>query len=149
MASCFPFPVPNPPLNISRKIVHLNQRGLASSVLPDATPFPSRKARDVPLIEEQQQEEEETRVGGEEVTSEEALGGTVATRLLYNLGDSVANGTDGSAKAGVNDTAEEESVTRPYWPDPTGSPPPTEDEFVNAVVTEYEDSVGASFSVRV
>ncbi|XP_062339547.1 receptor-type tyrosine-protein phosphatase O isoform X1 [Osmerus eperlanus] len=127
--------VPNPPLNISRKIVHLSQRGVTSGVLPDATP--SRKARDVPLIQE---EEEETQVGGEEATSEEALGGTVATRLLDSLEDGGANGTDGGAKAGANDTAEEESVTRPYWPDPTGSPPPTEDEFVNAVVTEYEDS---------
>ncbi|XP_045895053.1 receptor-type tyrosine-protein phosphatase O isoform X2 [Micropterus dolomieu] len=118
--------VPFPPLNISRKIVHLSQRTLpgedANLVPPEAgeeSRRASRRSRDVPLIEEE-----------EENTSEEAAG--ISTQVPFgptrNLTDAVR----------TNQTAE----TRSFWPDPTDPSPAGdgEDEFVNAVVPEYEDS---------
>ncbi|XP_074554283.1 receptor-type tyrosine-protein phosphatase O isoform X1 [Halichoeres trimaculatus] len=121
--------VPFPPLNISRKIIHLNQRagpGDASSILlPDseeASRHVSRRAREVPLLEEEQQEEEQQN------TSEEATRATTAVPFdpTHNL-------------TGSNQTVETE--TQSYWPEPPNpSPSDQDDEFVNAVVPEYEDS---------
>lgn len=124
--SCVSVTVPYPPLNISHKIIHLSQRavpGEAFSVAPPEGGEESRRAfrraRDVPLIEEQQQEEEEN-------TSEEAQG--ASTQVPF---DPAQNLTGASA---VN-------RTQSYWLDPTDpSPADGEDEFVNAVVSEYEDS---------
>ncbi|XP_045074753.1 receptor-type tyrosine-protein phosphatase O, partial [Coregonus clupeaformis] len=117
--------VPNPPLNISHKIVPLSQRvlpgGVPSSEETQDTPQP-RRARDVPLIEEQElQENQEI----QEVISEEVVGGTTQVPT-----------------AAISNTTEEETATQPYWPEPTGSPSPTDGDegFVNAVVPEYEDS---------
>lgn len=123
--------MPNPPLNISHKIVPLSQRtlrgGVPRSELAQDTP---RRARDVPLVEEQElQENQEI----QEVISEEVVGGT--TR--------VSDSSTGYATSVSNTNAtEEENATQPYWPEPYGSPSPTDgdEEFVNAVVTEYEDS---------
>ncbi|TMS01525.1 hypothetical protein E3U43_009293 [Larimichthys crocea] len=116
--------VPYPPLNISRKIVHLSQRTApddASSVAPpegDEESQPaSRRAREVPLMEEEE----------EENTSEEAAG--AATQVPFNPTHNLTNTN------GVNRT------TQSYWLDPTDpSPADKDDEFVNAVVSEYEDS---------
>ncbi|XP_062238285.1 receptor-type tyrosine-protein phosphatase O isoform X1 [Platichthys flesus] len=123
--------VPYPPLNVSRKIVHLSPRagpgGAASRPPPrpegnqDSSPS-SRRARDVPLMEEQ-----------EENTSEEAAAAFTQVPFIPPQNQS------GTAAALWNQTTEAE--TRSYWPDPTEPPgTDTDDEFVNAVVSEYEDS---------
>nr|XP_046235193.1 receptor-type tyrosine-protein phosphatase O isoform X2 [Scatophagus argus] len=118
--------VPYPPLNISHKIVHLSQRtlpGEASSVVapegPEDSGQASRRARDVPLMEEQE----------EEGTSEEAMG--ASTQVPFNPTHNLT-GTD---------AADTNQTTQSYWLDPSdSSPADREDEFVNAVVSEYEDS---------
>ncbi|XP_073336535.1 receptor-type tyrosine-protein phosphatase O [Pagrus major] len=119
--------VPYPPLNISRKIVHLSQRaapGEASSLVSPESRRASRRARDVPLMEEQPQEEEE-----EENTAEEAAG--ASTQVPFGPTHNLTGGTN----VNFNQT------TPSYWLDPTDpSPSDREDEFVNAVVAEYEDS---------
>uniref|UniRef100_A0A8C7KUM0 protein-tyrosine-phosphatase n=1 Tax=Oncorhynchus kisutch TaxID=8019 RepID=A0A8C7KUM0_ONCKI len=131
--------VPNPPLNISHKIVPLSQRvlpgGVPNSEVTQDTP---RRARDVPLIEEQElQENQEI----QEVISEEVVGGT--TQVSYSSAPQGSNSSTGYAISISNTkNTEEETATQPYWPEPYGSPSPTdgEEEFVNAVVPEYEDS---------
>jgi hypothetical protein len=97
-----------------------------------------RRARDVPLIEEQElQENQEI----QEVISEEVVGGT--TQVSYSSAPQDSNSSTGYATSISNtNNTEEETATQPYWPEPYGSPSPTdgEEEFVNAVVPEYEDS---------
>ncbi|KAM6962075.1 receptor-type tyrosine-protein phosphatase O isoform 1-T1 [Tautogolabrus adspersus] len=123
--------VPYPPLNISRKIVHLSQRAgpsAASSVVPTEGGEESRRAsrivREVPLLEEEQQEEEQQ----QENTSEEAA--AVTTQVPFNATHDLT-GSDLTTEA----------ETQSYWPDPSDtSPADRDDEFVNAVVPEYEDS---------
>lgn len=141
--------VPNPPLNISRKIVHLSQRAaseeLPGGLLPEGiqeSPRP-RRARAIPLMEEREEEEVVAHSEGEEITSEEAVG--VATQVPYNPPQNLSDATSDytNVNANGNETgAEGESVTQPDWPDPAGGLAPTdgEEEFVNAVVPEYEDS---------
>ncbi|XP_047431711.1 receptor-type tyrosine-protein phosphatase O isoform X2 [Mugil cephalus] len=126
--------VPYPPLNISHKIIHLSQRP------PPPPPPPpgelpagggrrsSRQARDVPLMEEEQEEEA---VQSEEETpsEEEAPTLTPSDSSSYNL----TGGVDGGRSEGAEPLSS--------WPEAT--PPPAdgeEEEFVNAVVSEYEDS---------
>uniref|UniRef100_A0A8K9X8C1 Protein-tyrosine-phosphatase n=1 Tax=Oncorhynchus mykiss TaxID=8022 RepID=A0A8K9X8C1_ONCMY len=99
--------VPNPPLNISHKIVPLSQRNQEI----------------------------------QEVISEEVVGGT--TQVSYSSAPQGFNSSTGYATSISNtNNTEEETATQPYWPEPYGSPSPTdgEEEFVNAVVPEYEDS---------
>uniref|UniRef100_A0A8K9V0I4 protein-tyrosine-phosphatase n=1 Tax=Oncorhynchus mykiss TaxID=8022 RepID=A0A8K9V0I4_ONCMY len=131
--------VPNPPLNISHKIVPLSQRVLPGGVpSSEVTQDTLRRARDVPLIEEQElQENQEI----QEVISEEVVGGT--TQVSYSSAPQGFNSSTGYATSISNtNNTEEETATQPYWPEPYGSPSPTdgEEEFVNAVVPEYEDS---------
>uniref|UniRef100_A0A8C7KU74 Protein tyrosine phosphatase receptor type O n=1 Tax=Oncorhynchus kisutch TaxID=8019 RepID=A0A8C7KU74_ONCKI len=92
--------VPNPPLNISHKIVPLSQR-----VLPGGVP-------------------------NSEVTQDTSAPQGSNSSTGYAISISNTKNT------------EEETATQPYWPEPYGSPSPTdgEEEFVNAVVPEYEDS---------
>ncbi|XP_004564959.2 receptor-type tyrosine-protein phosphatase O isoform X2 [Maylandia zebra] len=126
--------VPHPPLNISYKIIHLSQRA-APGQLPDMLPHDSgqrspRQARDVPLMEER--EEEETQA--EENTSDEVIGVTYApfnsTKVLTV-----------SAPIDVNNSRTEEAEPSSYWLDPTEpSPADKDEEFVNGVLPEYEDS---------
>ncbi|XP_034530063.1 receptor-type tyrosine-protein phosphatase O isoform X3 [Notolabrus celidotus] len=121
--------VPFPPLNISRKIVHLNQRtapsDASSIILPEEdeeSPHTSRQAREVPMLEEEQEKDQEVN------PSEEAARATTQLPFVptHNL-------------TGSNQTVEAE--TQSYWPDPPDpSPSDRDDEFVNAVVPEYEDS---------
>uniref|UniRef100_A0A6Q2X3W5 Protein-tyrosine-phosphatase n=1 Tax=Esox lucius TaxID=8010 RepID=A0A6Q2X3W5_ESOLU len=100
--------VPNPPLNISHKIIPLSQRAKPGATQENPQ---SRWARDVPLIEEQ-----------------------VVTAPQRN------NSSDDYSTTNFN-TTEEDITTVPYWPEPTGpSPRNGEEEFVNAVVSEYEDT---------
>lgn len=119
--------MPYPPLNVSHKIIHLSQRAGPGEAFSSAAPEAgeesrraSRGARDVPLMEEQQEEDD---------TSEETAGSP--TRVLF---DPTQNLT------GANGVTTNQS-TQSDWPDPTDPPPADgEDEFVNAVVPEYEDS---------
>ncbi|KAM6984709.1 receptor-type tyrosine-protein phosphatase O-like [Aplochiton taeniatus] len=141
--------VPNPPLNISRRIVHLSQTVVTGDVpetdLSEGTPgtLSPRKVRDVPLMEEQVEEVEEGPSQEQDPASlEEAMG--EATQVVYT---SPQNFTETAVhytipNDNINTTARVETVTQPRWPEPTGSPPPTEGEdgFVNALVPEYEDS---------
>uniref|UniRef100_A0AAX7VPC4 Protein-tyrosine-phosphatase n=1 Tax=Astatotilapia calliptera TaxID=8154 RepID=A0AAX7VPC4_ASTCA len=91
---------------------------------------PTVRARDVPLMEER--EEEETQA--EENTSDEVIGVTYApfnsTKVLTV-----------SAPIDVNNSRTEEAEPSSYWLDPTEpSPADKDEEFVNGVLPEYEDS---------
>ncbi|KAJ7987922.1 hypothetical protein DPEC_G00318270 [Dallia pectoralis] len=125
--------LPNPPLNISHKIIPLNQR-TRSGVTQD-TPQ-SRWTRDVPLIQEQ-----DLQVNQEiqEVMSEQVVG--LAAQVPYSPAPQGFNSTDDYVTTNFN-TTEEETTPVPYWPEPTGGPSPRsmDEGFVNAVVLEYEDS---------
>ncbi|XP_030005247.1 receptor-type tyrosine-protein phosphatase O isoform X2 [Sphaeramia orbicularis] len=121
--------VPFPPLNISRKIVQLSQGalpGLSPSNIPTEGNHDnrqgSRHTRDIPLMEEQETHTEEENASVE-------VGGT-ATQVPLSPTHNVTGFDDVS----TNDTTESET--------PTDGPTPADrdDEFVNAVVPEYEDS---------
>uniref|UniRef100_A0A8C1L4B4 Protein tyrosine phosphatase receptor type O n=1 Tax=Cyprinus carpio TaxID=7962 RepID=A0A8C1L4B4_CYPCA len=103
--------VPNPPLNVSLKIIHLSGRGASGSDVLKASHNASvlRRARDIPAAEEQ---EEETPLNNVTVYSSTAEPNS--TELLW------AEPTGSFAH-----TEEEEEE---------------EEEFVNALVPEYEDS---------
>ncbi|XP_040886316.1 receptor-type tyrosine-protein phosphatase O isoform X1 [Toxotes jaculatrix] len=130
--------VPYPPLNISHKIVHLSQRagpGEASNTAPPEGNQDggraSRQARDAPLMEEKEQEMHTE----EEYISEEVVG--VSTQIPFNPTQNLT----GTAPGDSNPNQTTEAETQSYWLDPTEpSPADREDEFVNAVVSEYEDS---------
>uniref|UniRef100_A0A3Q3N684 Protein tyrosine phosphatase receptor type O n=1 Tax=Mastacembelus armatus TaxID=205130 RepID=A0A3Q3N684_9TELE len=127
--------VPYPPLNVSHKIVHLSQR-LGPGEAPDTvTPQgaqesrrTSRQARDVPLMEDQEVEEIQSE---EQNPSEE---GAAATQIPVN-----PQNLTGATPTGPNSNQSTEVPSD--WLDPTApSPADREEEFVNAVVSEYEDS---------
>uniref|UniRef100_A0A667YZY7 Protein tyrosine phosphatase receptor type O n=1 Tax=Myripristis murdjan TaxID=586833 RepID=A0A667YZY7_9TELE len=103
--------VPHPPFNISRKIVHLSQRSLPGQA-PDGV-----------LTEGSQENLRSSRRSRDVPLMEE-----------QEKEEETRNDGDGNTS--------EEALTQPYWLDPTSSPHPTdkEEEFVNAVVPEYEDS---------
>uniref|UniRef100_A0A8C2AS88 Protein tyrosine phosphatase receptor type O n=1 Tax=Cyprinus carpio TaxID=7962 RepID=A0A8C2AS88_CYPCA len=103
--------VPNPPLNVSLKIIHLSGRGASGSDVLKASHNASvlRRARDIPAAEEQ---EEETPLNNVTVYSSTAEPNS--TELLW------AEPTGSPAY-----TEEEEEE---------------EEEFVNVLVPEYEDS---------
>lgn len=174
--------VPNPPLNISLKVVHLNGKELRGSLLRESLSEGGggsqqhqlqrqvqdssrrRKARDVRLMEDKVQPEAESQEEAQEEEEEaqrpaEAMGASATLRpAIRSLNASTPadhmddypnmnmNGnTDGATDGRVvntngNESSEADTVTQFYWPEPTGSPSPTEEEFVNAVVPEYEDS---------
>uniref|UniRef100_A0A665VCF8 protein-tyrosine-phosphatase n=1 Tax=Echeneis naucrates TaxID=173247 RepID=A0A665VCF8_ECHNA len=115
--------VPYPPLNISHKIVHLSPTAGPGGARPEGNQEvgrASRQTRDVLLMEEQEEESEEV--------------ARVSTQFPFNL--------TGAAPVNLSTNQTTEVETQSYWLDPT-DPPPTdreEEEFVNAVVSEYEDS---------
>ncbi|XP_023808423.1 receptor-type tyrosine-protein phosphatase O isoform X2 [Oryzias latipes] len=118
--------VPYPPLNVSHKILHLSQRP-PRLLKAEGGPRLSRQARDVPLMEE----EEQTQPYQEDT----AGGAATATPLAFNttggsMGDAVVNGSQA-----------EEAEPQSSWLNQTEPPHAEEDEeFVNAVVSDYEDS---------
>ncbi|XP_056443568.1 receptor-type tyrosine-protein phosphatase O-like [Gadus chalcogrammus] len=144
--------VPNPPRNITWKLVPLSQEGAA---LPPGHPPQPRQARDVPLLEEEFQGEvhaDEEEYPSEEAPTEPPTQNATATAAAddYAYANATATANDGGVANG-NETAEadEDSAfrTRPFtWPAPTGTPPPPADraaegeEFVNGLLPEYEDS---------
>ncbi|XP_059366497.1 receptor-type tyrosine-protein phosphatase O isoform X4 [Carassius carassius] len=109
--------VPNPPLNVSLKIIHLSVRGASGSNVLKVSHNASvlRQARDAPAAEEQE----------EEVNSVEM---SVTQTPLNNVT--------------VYSSTAEPNSTELMWAEPTGSPTHNEEEegFVNALVPEYEDS---------
>ncbi|KTF78996.1 hypothetical protein cypCar_00046142 [Cyprinus carpio] len=116
--------IPNPPLNVSLKIIHLSDRGASGSDLHAADLKAShnasvlRRTRDIPAAEEQEEE-----VNGEE---------TSVTQMPLNESITVYSSTAEPVP---------DNSTEPLWVEPTGSSAPTEEEeFVNALVPEYEDS---------
>uniref|UniRef100_A0A8C2GPK8 Protein tyrosine phosphatase receptor type O n=1 Tax=Cyprinus carpio TaxID=7962 RepID=A0A8C2GPK8_CYPCA len=113
--------VPNPPLNVSLKIIHLSGRGASGSDVLKASHNASvlRRARDIPAAEEQEEE-----VNGVEMS--------ITQTPLNNVT--------------VYSSTAEPNSTELLWAEPTGSPAYTEEEeeeeeeFVNVLVPEYEDS---------
>ena len=151
--------VPNPPRNITWKLVPLSQQGAA---VPPGHPPQPRQARDVPLLEEEYQGEvhaDEEEYPSEEAPTEPPTQNATATAAAddYAYANATATANDGGGVAdddGVangNETAEADEDaafrTRPFTrPAPTGTPPPPADraaegeEFVNGLLPEYEDS---------
>ncbi|KAM9468364.1 receptor-type tyrosine-protein phosphatase O isoform 2-T2 [Clarias gariepinus] len=142
--------VPNPPLNVSLKIVHLNRRGLLVTnwreKMSHDTRLP-RKARDVPVQQEDKQETDLREDPGPKQESQAVTQGPLATSESLNsstatLGNVVTTYTPTAESAPTNtsDVLESENSTAAYWT--TGRPPPTEGEydFVNRASTESEDS---------
>ncbi|XP_030208989.1 receptor-type tyrosine-protein phosphatase O isoform X2 [Gadus morhua] len=151
--------VPNPPRNITWKLVPLSQQGAA---VPPGHPPQPRQARDVPLLEEEYQGEvhaDEEEYPSEEAPTEPPTQNATATAAAddYAYANATATANDGGGVAdddGVangNETAEADEDaafrTRAFTrPAPTGTPPPPADraaegeEFVNGLLPEYEDS---------
>ncbi|XP_076016164.1 receptor-type tyrosine-protein phosphatase O [Genypterus blacodes] len=136
--------VPNPPLNISRKIVYLNQRSepgeAPNGVLTEGSngsSRASRQAREVALFEEHEEDHDQH----EADEDMESVGAT--TLGPYNPSHNITQPPFDYNPTNIYvNTTEGEAVTQPYWLDPTDAVPPADgdDEFVNAVVPEYEDS---------
>ncbi|XP_067283475.1 receptor-type tyrosine-protein phosphatase O isoform X3 [Pseudorasbora parva] len=114
--------VPNPPLNVSLKILHLSGRQGAGLDLHGAVLKASHNASVLRRTRDASTEPEEAEP--EEIT---------VTQTPLN--ESVTAGNNST------DRPAHDNSTEPLWADPTGSPAPTqEEEFVNAVLPEYEDS---------
>ncbi|XP_043964289.1 receptor-type tyrosine-protein phosphatase O isoform X1 [Gambusia affinis] len=112
--------VPFPPLNVSHRVLSLTRRAAAGG-----HEVAARRARDVQLMQEAETQPED--VGFEE---EEA------TRVSFNATQNVTESV-----AISNGSRAEEAEPQSYWLDPTEiSPADRDEEFVNAVVSEYEDS---------
>lgn len=142
--------MPNPPLNVSLKIVHLSGRGLPVTNSRETVQKPAvrgplpRRTRDIPLLEQQ----EDTDPQEEEQEPDHEEGASVVTHQPHSVNSSLTQvvstaeytATDENVNTNTSDTLEDENATDASWPEPTGTPSPTDDEFVNAVVPEYEDS---------
>uniref|UniRef100_A0A1A8RMH6 Protein tyrosine phosphatase, receptor type, O n=2 Tax=Nothobranchius rachovii TaxID=451742 RepID=A0A1A8RMH6_9TELE len=111
--------VPYPPLNMSYKIVHLSQESVAGEVHDvSEVKASSRQTRHVSLLEEEEQEQE-----------------LEATHVPLNSSHNEMENVP------IVRNQTEEAETQSFWLEPTGtSPDDRDEEFVNAVVAEYEDS---------
>lgn len=131
--------VPYPPLNVSYKIIHLNQRAAAEVPNMEAGRRSSRQTRDIPLMMEEEQQMQETQSVGKNVSIE-----LVTTHTPFNTTYDTTEGTTDDGRH------TEEAEPQSYWLDPTERTPVDRDEeFVNAVVSEYEDSndLGSAMNV--
>lgn len=105
-----------------------------------------RKARDIPVTEDQLQTELQDKQEGprlEEESQTVTQGPLATTESLNSSSEPFVNAykpTAGDIPANTSEVPESENSTASYWP--TGRPSPTEGEyeFVNGVVSEYEDS---------
>ncbi|XP_013876185.1 receptor-type tyrosine-protein phosphatase O [Austrofundulus limnaeus] len=135
--------VPYPPLNVSHKIIHLNQRAADEVPNTEEGQRPSRQTRDIPLMMEEEQQMQETQAGGKNVSVE-----VVTTHIPFNTTyNTTYNTTEGVTDDGRHT---EEAEPQSYWLDPTERTGVDRDEeFVNAVVSEYEDSsdLGSAMNV--
>lgn len=106
--------VPFPPLNVSHKIIQLGQGAGPAEERGGASS--RRQTREVPLMEEEESvsEEEEEEVG---VATTQQVGMEEVTFL---------------------DLLTHNQTTPPSWPDP--AQPTADEEFVNGVLPDYEDS---------
>ncbi|XP_034719970.1 receptor-type tyrosine-protein phosphatase O [Etheostoma cragini] len=144
--------VPSPPLNISHKIVHLSERAAAGQG-PDTEGGEgrrraARRARDVPLMEEDEDVSENpgTRVPLRPAHNRTAgVAGNHSTD--YWLDPTEPDPMDPAEPGAMDpDPAEPDAMDPdPAEPNPTEPMDPTEpagseDEFVNAAPSEYEDS---------
>ncbi|KAI4891777.1 hypothetical protein NFI96_017333 [Prochilodus magdalenae] len=142
--------VPNPPLNVTLKIVHLSGRGLPVTNMHETVQKAGRKSplsriiRDIPLMEEQggtdvqeRGEERGLEKGTDTVTQQPQSTNSSLTQVVSTAGYTTTNE---NISSNISDISDDANTTDASWPEPTGSPSPTEDEFVNAVVPEYEDS---------
>ncbi|XP_051546505.1 receptor-type tyrosine-protein phosphatase O-like isoform X2 [Myxocyprinus asiaticus] len=114
--------VPNPPVNVSLKIIHLSARGAAGTetvLKASHNASLSRRTRDVPLEPEENSEES----NGEETSA--AITQTPLD-LSQNLNES--------------STAVYSSTAEPVHDNHTEPSDEEEEEFINALVPEYEDS---------
>ncbi|XP_073801992.1 receptor-type tyrosine-protein phosphatase O isoform X2 [Danio rerio] len=125
--------VPNPPLNVSLKILHLSGRGPPGPVLTGAILKNShnasvvRRERDLPEYEEQEPT-------SDTLNTESNL---THTQLNQSESENESESEPVTAEPTLN------SSTQSLWAWQTVSPAPTEEEeegFVNALVPEYEDS---------
>ncbi|XP_058273688.1 receptor-type tyrosine-protein phosphatase O isoform X2 [Hemibagrus wyckioides] len=145
--------VPNPPLNVSLKIVPLNRRGLPVTNWGEKASHDTRlprKARDVSLMEEpvvtevrDKEEDPSPDEASQTVTqtppaTSESLNSSSAP--FVNVANGVYTPTAESVPTNTSAVSEGENSTASYWP--SGRPSPTEGEyeFVNGVAPEYEDS---------
>ncbi|MEQ2212036.1 hypothetical protein XENOCAPTIV_023618 [Xenoophorus captivus] len=123
------YKVPYPPLNISHKIISLNQRAAGEFHNKEGGRQSSRQARDVPLMEEPQ--EQDTQPEEEIVSNEEETTPQVFFSTTQNV----------TERVNVSRNQTEEPEPQSYWLNPTEiAPDDRDEEFVNAVVSEYEDS---------
>ncbi|XP_062860865.1 receptor-type tyrosine-protein phosphatase O isoform X2 [Trichomycterus rosablanca] len=137
--------VPNPPRNVSLKIVKLSTRGLPSTSHDARLP---RRARDVSSIEENEKKNEQetteapkTDKAGQ-TTTEEPVN---PFKSLNSSSEPFVNAPEYTSTpeivhSNTSDTLESENSTASYWPTVGPSSTEGEEEFVNALVTEYEDS---------
>ncbi|XP_029968959.1 receptor-type tyrosine-protein phosphatase O isoform X2 [Salarias fasciatus] len=126
--------VPYPPLNVTHKLIHLSRRLPAAALLPPDEPRrPSRAARDAVLTEEQQEEQELTEEEVQSASEEEAGVTQPPFNSTHNITENAAAANRSQAEG--LEGAEPQS----YWPDP-GEVSPTDEDFVNGVLPEYEDS---------
>nr|XP_020469101.1 receptor-type tyrosine-protein phosphatase O isoform X2 [Monopterus albus] len=141
--------VPHPPLNISHKIIHLSPRvgpGEAPNVVPSEGGREglggeglggeglggSRRARNILLMEEREAEETHS---VEEKPSDKVAGAAA------QIPSSSAQNLTGTPTTNLITNQSTEAETHTYWLKPTDLPPAHRaEEFVNAVVPEYEDS---------
>lgn len=139
--------VPNPPLNVSLKIVHLSERGLPMNNWHEKSSHDTRlprKARNTPVTEEQLQTERDKQDDPRlEEVSQTVTQRPLSTTESLNISEPFVNAytpTPGDTPSNTSEVSESENSTASYWP--TGRPSPTEGEyeFVNGVVSEYEDS---------
>ncbi|KAK2882794.1 receptor-type tyrosine-protein phosphatase O isoform X1 [Channa argus] len=120
--------VPYPPLNISHKVIHLNQGADPDETLNGSQESrrASRRARDILLMEEQEEKE---------LHPEQEAG--AATQVPFNPPQNLT----GPPTIDPSSNQSMEAETQSYWLDPTEpSPVDRDEEFVNAVASEYEDS---------
>ncbi|XP_051544364.1 receptor-type tyrosine-protein phosphatase O-like isoform X1 [Myxocyprinus asiaticus] len=125
--------VPNPPVNVSLKIIHLSERGAAGTetvLKASHNASLSRRTRDIPSELEKNIEE----------TNREEMSVAV-TQMPLDLSQNM-NESSTTVYSSTTQPVHDNN-TNPLWTEPTGSPTPTEEEeeeFVNALVPEYEDS---------
>ncbi|XP_055046652.1 receptor-type tyrosine-protein phosphatase O isoform X2 [Misgurnus anguillicaudatus] len=125
--------VPNPPLNVSFRIIHLSERGssaIKALLRASHNASVSRRTREV----------SSTETNSEEMKSE-VLSATVI-QTTVDPSENLTHSSEFSTDVYLT-TAEpiQENNTDTLWTESTGSPAPTEvDEFVNGLIPEYEDS---------
>ncbi|XP_066525534.1 receptor-type tyrosine-protein phosphatase O isoform X2 [Hoplias malabaricus] len=137
--------VPHPPLNVSLKIVHLTARGLPmtnwrETLQKAGHEAPARRIRDITVTEEQDQKQKEDSAFEEGANTVTQQPHSVNSSSASVVSTAAYTSTEEHIGTNISDSSQDENATDASWPEPTGNPSPTDDDFVNAVVPEYEDS---------